>query len=142
MSLTTGARLGPYEITAPLGAGGMGNIAFGNTMMTRFPEAQGRWQISTRGGDFGTWSPDGRRFYYIARAERDAVARHLMEVDVRTSPEVSLGVPRPLFDLQALGVGNNYAVAPGGQRFLMVLEAGGQTTGRLVLVQNWFAEFR
>ena len=119
-----------------------GNIAFGNTMMTRFPEAQGRWQISTRGGDFGTWSPDGRRFYYIARAERDAVARHLMEVDVRTSPEVSLGVPRPLFDLQALGVGNNYAVAPGGQRFLMVLEAGGQTTGRLVLVQNWFAEFR
>ena len=91
-----------------------GNIAFGNTMMTRFPEAQGRWQISTRGGDFGTWSPDGRRFYYIARAERDAVARHLMEVDVRTSPEVSLGVPRPLFDLQALGLGNNYAVAPGG----------------------------
>ena len=70
-----------------------GNIAFGNTMMTRFPEAQGRWQISTRGGDFGTWSPDGRRFYYIARAERDAVARHLMEVDVRTSPEVSLVSP-------------------------------------------------
>ena len=119
-----------------------GNVASGNMMMTRFPEAQGRWQISTRGGDFGTWSPDGRRFYYIARTETDALARQLMEVDVRTSPDVALGVPRPLFDLQALGVGNSYAVAPGGHRFLMVLQTGGRTTGRLVLVQNWFAEFR
>ncbi len=118
----------------------IGNVASGNMMMTRFPEAQGRWQISTRGGDFGTWSPDGRRFYYVARGGGDVLARQLMEVDVRTSPDIALGVPRALFDLQALGVGNLYAVAPDG-RFLMVLERGGRTAGKLVLVQNWLAEF-
>jgi hypothetical protein len=51
-------------------------------------------------------------------------------------------VPKPLFDLHALGLGNIYALAPDGARFLMLTEDSGQTTGRLVLVQNWFAEFR
>jgi serine/threonine protein kinase len=120
----------------------VGNVARGNLLMTRFPETSGRWQLSTSGGDFGTWSPDGRRFYYIARGENDALARRLMEVDLQTSPDVRLGAPRPLFDLHALGLGNLYAVAPDGRRFLMVLERGGRTAGKLVLVQNWFAEFR
>ena len=119
-----------------------GNVADGNILLTRFPETTGKWQISTRGGDFGMWSPDGRRFYYVARSDKEAADRQLMEVDVRTSPEVALGVPRPLFSLQAVGVGNVYSPAPGGQRFLMVVEESGQTAGRLVLVQNWFEEFR
>ena len=88
------------------------------------------------------WSPDGRRFYYVARSDKEAADRQLMEVDVRTSPEVGLGVPRPLFSLQAVGVGNVYSPAPGAERFLMVVEESGQTAGRLVLVQNWFEEFR
>jgi serine/threonine-protein kinase len=119
-----------------------GNVAAGNMLLTRFPEVEGKWQISTRGGDFGMWAADGQRFYYVARSERDAAERQLMEVEVRTSPEVALGVPRPLFELQAVGVGNMYCPAPGGQRFLMVVEESGQTAGRLVLVQNWFEEFR
>jgi eukaryotic-like serine/threonine-protein kinase len=119
----------------------VGNIATGEMMMTRFPGTLARWQISTRGGDFGTWAPDGRRFYYITRGE-GGLTRLLMEVDVRTSPDVALGVPRPLFDLAAVGVGNLFAVAPGGRRFLMVREKGDRTIARLVLVENWFAEFR
>ena len=119
-----------------------GNVARGNLMLTRFPNATGRWQISTLGGDFGTWSADGRRFYYVARGEKDALVRQLMEVDVRTNPDVTLGVPRRLFELQAIGVGNMFAVAPDGARFLMVLEKGGRTIDRLVFVQNWIAEPR
>jgi Tol biopolymer transport system component len=119
-----------------------GNIAAGNILLTRFPEVEGKWQISTRGGDFGMWSPDGRRFYYVARSDTDAAVRQLMEVDVRTSPDVALGVPRPLFSLETVGVGNMYCPAPGGRRFLMVVEESGQTAGRLVLVQSWFEEFR
>jgi len=126
----------------PLEGEATGNIAAGNMLLTRFPEVEGKWQISTRGGDFGMWSPDGRRFYYVARSEKDAAERQLMEVDVRTSPEVVLGVPRPLFSLQTVGVGNVYSPVSGGQRFLMVVEESGQTAGRLVLVQNWFEEFR
>jgi Tol biopolymer transport system component len=119
-----------------------GNVAAGNLLLTRFPEASGKWQVSTRGGDFGMWAPDGRRFYYVARSDKDASDRQLMEVDVQTSPEVALGVPRPLFSLQTVGVGNVYSPARGGQRFLMVVEESGQTAGRLVLIQNWFEEFR
>ena len=111
-----------------------GNVAAGDILLTRFPEASGKWQVSTRGGDFGMWSPDGRRFYYVARSDKDAAERLLMEVDVQTSPDVVLGVPRPLFSLQTVGVGNVYSPAPGGQRFLMVVEESGQTAGRLVLV--------
>jgi eukaryotic-like serine/threonine-protein kinase len=119
-----------------------GNVANGNMMLTRVPPGEGKWQISTRGGDFGVWSPDGRRFYYVAWSEKDAPERQLMEVDVQTAPGVALGVPRPLFDLRSVGVGNQYAVAPGAGRFLMVAEESGQTAGRLVLVENWFEEFR
>jgi hypothetical protein len=78
----------------------------------------------------------------VARSEKDALVRQLMEVDVQTAPEVALGVPRPLFDLHSINVGNQYAVAPGARRFLMVAEESGQTAGRLVLVENWFEEFR
>ena len=119
-----------------------GNVAAGNILLTRFPEVEGKWQLSTRGGDFGMWAPDGRHFYYVARSDKDAADRQLMEVEVRTSPEVALGVPRPLFSLQATGVGNVYSPAPGGRRFLMVVEESGLTAGRLVLVENWFEEFR
>jgi eukaryotic-like serine/threonine-protein kinase len=120
----------------------VGNVASGDIMLTRFPKVEGKWQISTRGGDFGMWAADGQRYYYVARAGKDALERQLMEVDVRTTPRVALGVPRALFDLQSIGVGNVYAVAPGAARFLMVAEDSGLTTGRLVLVQNWFEEFR
>jgi len=124
--------------------GGEGENTNGEMMLTRFPGAEGRWQISTHGGDFGMWAPDGRRFYYVARAQRgDALVRQLMEVDVRTTPDVSLSAPRLLFDLHAVGVTNIYAVAPGAPaRFLMINENSGQSTGRLVLVQHWFEEFR
>ena len=122
---------------------GDGEATTGEMMLTRFPEVDRRWQISTHGGDFGMWAPDGGRFYYVARSEKgDALARQLLEVDVRTTPEVVLGAPRPLFDLHAAGATNIYAVAPGGARFLIIEEHSGPTLGRLVLVQNWFEEFR
>ena len=39
MSLIAGARLGPYEIVAPLGAGGMGEV---------FARATRAWSVRSR----------------------------------------------------------------------------------------------
>ena len=68
-----------------------------------------------------------------------------MAVDVKTSPQFEMGIPRPLFQTRMnLEVGPygppgpRYSVAPDGNRFLIVSEAGtaGQTTP-LTVVLNW-----
>ena len=43
-----------------------------------FAGAQGRWQISTRGGEDPTWGPDGRELFYLSPENK------LMRVEVTT----------------------------------------------------------
>jgi hypothetical protein len=66
----------------------------------------------------------------------------MMSVTVSTSPALSLGTPRVLFDKPyAFGAGvtiPNYDVSPDGQRFVMVKEESG--AGRLNVVLNWTEE--
>jgi len=112
------------------------------SFLTRFPEVDGRWQVSATGGTFLRWSPDGRRLFYVAPAPDDA-GEGLFEVDVRPGAAPSLGVPRPLFRLASAGVAIGvYEVGPSGDRFLMIARTEGDGLARLVLVQSWLAAFR
>ena len=64
---------------------------------------------------------------------------------VQTSPRFSVGLPKKSFSGQyvVLGSGQNYDVAPDGQRFLMIKDAvADQVSTNLIVVWNWVDELR
>ena len=111
----------------------------------RFPDAGGLRRVSVNGGSQPRWRADGEELSYV---EGDT----LMAVPVSTSPELTVGTPKPLFSSPGLllGRGNvlGYDVTPDGQRFVVwepvEAEEGAEQTARpsIRVVQNWFAEFK
>ena len=110
-----------------------------------FPNVDdGRWQISTNGGEDPVWGPDGKELFYRSR-EGNAV----LAVPVETESDFEFGSPEVLF------TGNytidntpSYDVSPDGQRFLMVKKAEetnasvGPQQISLVVVENWFGDLK
>jgi len=112
------------------------------SFLTRFPEVEGRWQVSATGGTFLRWSPDGSRLFYFSSTPGKS-DEGLFEVEVRLGRTPSLGVPRLLFTLSSAGAAaEEYEVGPSGDRFLMIARGQIDSAARLLLVQNWFAEFQ
>jgi eukaryotic-like serine/threonine-protein kinase len=115
-----------------------------------FPNVnEGRWQVSTSGGDKPLWSKDSRELFY---QNGDAV----MAVSVKTEPAFSPGTPRILFrGTFATGMprGNSWDISHDGKRFLM-MKAAAQTTEtepaaplfepprRINIVVNWIEELK
>lgn len=125
MSLASGTRIGSYE------SGRM------EVFLSAFPRVDRGIQVSTDGGTQPVWNPRGRELFYRTGAK-------MMSVAVETSPKLSLGAPRVLFDLRyAFGSGitiPNYDVSPDGQRFVMVKDES--SSGRLNVVLNWQEELK
>jgi serine/threonine protein kinase len=97
----------------------------------RFPQADGKWQISTDGGGTVRWRGDGREIFYTAPDNR------LMAVSV-TLPEeganVEVGVPVSLFTMPA---GAQYTVTPDGQRFLGSVPTEEARVPPITIILNW-----
>ena len=95
-----------------------------------FPEPRDKFQISTSGGVFAEWSPDGRELYYVAPD------RMVMAVGLQMSagPLVP-SVPHQLFALPPTGAIRPYSIAPDGKRFLVLALAGGSQP--LEVIVNW-----
>jgi serine/threonine-protein kinase len=107
-----------------------------------FPEVnKGRWPVSTSGGNYPLWSPNGRELFYLSS---DSV----MAVAVRTEPTVRLGTSKALFRLTYFNSsGTPWDISPDGKRFLMMKEAGTNTAARqepqrINIVLNWFEELK
>jgi Tol biopolymer transport system component len=98
----------------------------------------GRWQVSTTGGEEPHWAPDGRALYYRNESQLMVVA-----VDTRTTfaPQPPQLLFEGIYNLRS-DTGVSYAVAPTGDRFLMVrlTEEGAAST--LTVVTNWFADLQ
>jgi WD40-like Beta Propeller Repeat len=102
-----------------------------------FPQASGKWQVSTAGGVAPRWRADGKELYFLAP---DAT---MMAVPVTAAgTSFAVGAPVPLFRTRIVDGGtvtNNrpqYAVARDG-RFLINQPVGDATAAPITLILNW-----
>ena len=99
----------------------------------------GRSLVSTAGGIYPVWAPDGRELFYLE-------GTRMMAVPVQTDPSfASHRAPEALFQADYFfgSPGRNYDIAPDG-RFLML---SSQTTEdapplQINVVINWFEELK
>ena len=108
--------------------------------LTRFPQPEGKWQVSTHGGARPHWDRARNVLYYTS-------PRAIMEVDFTTSPSMQLGTPREVLDLSKahvlLGRTSSFDFFPGGKRVVVSYTGDRIVKPRLqiAIVENWPAEF-
>ena len=116
--------------------------------VTGFPNARGKWSISTGGGAAPEWRRDGKELFYVA-PNRKLTAVPVNVVNLGTRFEA--GAPQALFDLPALTLGvtgwysqQQYAPTADGQRFLIPVPVSvGETSfPPATVVLNWAAGIR
>ena len=109
--------------------------------LTKFPEAQGKWQVSVEGGTRPRWDQAGGKLYFTSPTA-------VMEVEVATGPTPTLGNPRQLFTFEQahvlMGRTGSFDPERGGKRFVMSYNASGPVHPklRIAVVENWASEFK
>ena len=105
-------------------------------MTRRRDRATGQWQVSTTGGAFPVWRPDGKELYYL----NPAGAMMAAPITI-AGATVEPGAPVLLFPTHIAGGGveaqqaRQYDVARDG-RFLINAVAGGASTAPITLLMN------
>jgi eukaryotic-like serine/threonine-protein kinase len=86
--------------------------------VTSFPEAHGKWQVSSGGGEQPRWRRDGKELFYLSADAK------MMAVPVKTAGGFDAGTPVGLFqtnvrETAATSEQYSYDVSPDGQKILM-----------------------
>jgi eukaryotic-like serine/threonine-protein kinase len=99
----------------------------------RFGSGGEKIRVSVSGGGQPKWRRDGRELFFLSEGR-------LTAVEVRAAPELSVGLPRPLFDLEEAGEElDDYAPSADGQRFL-VKQRVAPGAAPVHVVMNWVEE--
>jgi hypothetical protein len=113
MTLSVGARLGPYEIISHL-------AGRPEVYVRTFPDPnQGKWQVSTSGGEQTRWRRDGKELFFMASDKK------LTVLQIESGKNFVPGSQTVLFRAP-VGYNhqnrdrNQYAPSADGQRFLIV----------------------
>ncbi|MBS4027913.1 MAG: serine/threonine-protein kinase [Ignavibacteriales bacterium] len=106
-----------------------------------FPVADAKWQVSTNGGGAPRWNDNGKEIFYGSNGK-------IMLAEVNGSGSTFVvGKVREHFDPAVLGnevVGNNTLldISGDGQKILMSILRGRQSSAPLTIVTNWTEDLR
>ncbi|SPE34114.1 hypothetical protein SBA6_330009 [Candidatus Sulfopaludibacter sp. SbA6] len=100
-----------------------------------FPSFAVKKKVSTGGGQYPAWGESGKEVFYHGSDGS------LTSAQIRTSPNLVVDAPKPLFKLGIGPYGNGFAVSADGQRFL-INEFDQTDESKITLVLNWAADIR
>jgi serine/threonine protein kinase/Tol biopolymer transport system component len=106
--------------------------------VTSFPDARGKWQVSTSGGEQPRWRGDGKELFYMGSDGK------MMAAPVTTGANFDAGTPAALFQAGARpAISSNdtfdYDVSRDGQRFLIITQAKTGESQPISVIVNWSA---
>lgn len=110
-----------------------------------FPNVEdGKWQISTSGGQAPLWAHSGRELFYVDGS------RNMMAAPVSGGTGFRAGAPTVLFRLDAgifLTPNEYYTpfdISPDDRRFIMArrVQVAETSVASFILVENWFEEIK
>jgi eukaryotic-like serine/threonine-protein kinase len=108
--------------------------------VTRFPDKQGHWQISSTGGTQPWWRGDGREIFYLGPDQT------LMSVGVQAGDSFESSAPKPLlkasFPMLIPAYWSNYCPTSDGQRFLVSELVTETASTPINVVLNWTAALK
>ena len=109
--------------------------------VTSFPDARGKWEVSTGGGEQPRWRSDGKELFYLSSDSK------LMAVPVTTGNNFDLGTPIALFQTsprQPISFNNLfvYDVSRDGQRFLINTPVKQAQAAPMSIILNWPAKLK
>jgi len=104
-----------------------------------FPSGNGKWQVSSTGGQEPRWRQDGKELFYVSADGK------LMAVAVTTDAGFKVGSPVALFQThRRQSVSSQdvfpYDVSGDGQKFLIITKMDEATAAPLSVLLNWSSE--
>ena len=107
--------------------------------VTSFPEARGKWQVSSGGGEQPRWRADGKELFYLSSDGK------IMAVPVTAGANFDASAPLLLFqanprEMVATSEHVVYDVSRDGQRFLINTPVKQADTQPMSIILNWPAK--
>ncbi len=102
-----------------------------------FPDRDGEWQVSTRGGTEPRWRSDGTELYFVDPEDW----LNVTEVSFEES-RFTIGTTKKLFEARRIGDTWRYDVASDGQRFLVTVPTSDLNASPIHVVVNWLSDRR
>jgi hypothetical protein len=99
---------------------------------TRFPDGEGKWQISVGGADWIVgWKADGSEIYYMD------LQSSIVKVGLSLGDDLVADIPEKMFPTRTA---RTYASTADGERFIIGVPEAPVTTHPITLIVNWQAD--